>query len=314
MPRRWLPVWAGRSWTLAIGLPLRNQTALDKFLAAVSDPTSPQYHHYLTPAQFTEQFGPTEQDYETVVRFAQSHGLTVTARHANRMILDVSGIAVNIERTFHVKLGVYQHPTENRAFFAPDTEPAIDLTVPVLSVSGLDKLSICRTRQNLKKMSDTGTSGVAPQTGSGPSGTYLGQDFRAAYVPGVTLTGTGQTVGLLEFDSGFYQNDITAYESLAGLPNVPVQPVLLDGYNGAAGGGNDEVSLDIEMAVAIAPGISQVLVYEGSVTDDILNRMATDDLAKQIGASWTYSIDAVSEQIFPGVRRARPILLQCFGR
>jgi len=41
-----------------------------------------------------------------------------------------------------------------------------------------------------------------------------------------------------------------------------------------------------------------VLVYEGSSTDDILNRMATDNVAKQIGASWTYPIDTNSEQIF----------------
>lgn len=294
------PVAPSLGWkklSLAIGLPLRNQAALDKFLAEINDPASTNYHHYLTPDQFTEQFGPTEQDYETVVHFAQSHGLTVTGRHANRMVLDVSGVAVNIERAFHVKLGVYQHPTENRTFFAPDTEPSVDQGVPVLSISGLDNYQSPHP-MNLKKMSDTGTSGVAPQTGSGPSGTYLGQDFRAAYVPGVTLTGTGQTVGLLEFDSGYYPNDISTYESLAGLPNVPVQAVLLDGYNGAAGGGNDEVSLDIEMAISIAPGLANVLVYEGSATDDILNRMAVDNLAKQIGASWTYGIDAVSEQIF----------------
>ena len=64
------------------------------------------------------------------------------------------------------------------------------------------------------------------------------------------------------------------------------------------GSGNDEVSLDIEMAISMAPGLKGVIVYEGSTTDDILNRMATDNLAKQIGASWTYPIDANSEQIF----------------
>ena len=48
----------------------------------------------------------------------------------------------------------------------------------------------------------------------------------------------------------------------------------------------------------MAPGLKAVLVYEGSSTDDILNRMATDNLAKQIGASWTYPIDAGSEQAF----------------
>jgi uncharacterized repeat protein (TIGR03803 family) len=135
-------------------------------------------------------------------------------------------------------------------------------------------------------------------TGSGPDGGFLGYDFRSAYVPGEPLKGNGQTVGLFELDSGYYQNDVTAYETLAGLPNVPVTPVLLDGYGGGPGIGNDEVSLDIEMAIAMAPGLKEVLVYEGSSPNDVLNRMATDDLAKQIGASWGYDIDATSEQIF----------------
>src|SRR5579862_4697427 len=47
---------------LAIGLPLRNREALNQVLRQIYDPTSPDYHHYLTPEQFTEQFGPTEQD------------------------------------------------------------------------------------------------------------------------------------------------------------------------------------------------------------------------------------------------------------
>ena len=64
------------------------------------------------------------------------------------------------------------------------------------------------------------------------------------------------------------------------------------------GDGNDEVSLDIEMAISMAPGLASVIVYEGSTTDDILNRMATDNLAKQLSASWTYGIDAGSDQIF----------------
>jgi len=292
------PVALSVGWkrlNLALGLPLRNEAALDAFLRELNDPAGPNYRHYLTPEQFTERFGPTEQDYEALIRFVQSHGLSVTARHPNRLVLDVKGMVPQIERTFHVKLRVYQHPTEARTFYAPDQEPAIDLDVPVLSVSGLDDFTMPHP-MSLKK---TALSQVKEAgTGSGPSGTFMGYDFRAAYVPGAALTGTGQTVGLLEFDSGYYASDITKYEHQAGLPNVPVQAVLLDGYNGGAGDGNDEVSLDIEMAISMAPGLSGVLVYEGSVTDDILNRMATDNLAKQIGASWTYAIDATSDQIF----------------
>jgi sulfur relay (sulfurtransferase) DsrF/TusC family protein len=279
---------------LAVGLPLRNGDKLTRLLQQIYDPASPNYRHYLTPEQFTEQFGPAYKDYQAVIAFAGAHGLKVGGTHANRMLLDVSGAVADIEQAFHVKMQVYQHPTEQRTFYAPDREPTLDLATPVLNVIGLDNYAV--PHPCLRPM--------APRqpkpnlTGSGPSGAYLGSDFRAAYVPGVTLTGSGQTVGLLEFDSGYYQSDITAYETLAGLPNVPVTPVLLDGYGGGPGDGNDEVSLDIEMAISMAPGLTGVLVYEGSVTDDILNRMATDNLAKQIGASWSYSIDATSEQIF----------------
>ena len=282
---------------LAIGLPLRNQDALNQLLKEINNPASTNFHHYLTLEQFTERFGPTKEDYEAVVHWAQTHGLTVTGRYSNRTLLDVRGMAANIEQAFHVKLRVYQHPTEARTFYAPDREPSIDLNVPILSISGLDNYQLPRPMIHTITPG-TAATGAAPQSGSGPSGTYLGYDFRAAYLPGVTLTGTGQTVGLLEFDSGYYTSDILRYETLAGLPNVPVQAVLLDGYNGGSGGANDEVSLDIEMAISIAPGLSNVLVYEGSTTDDILNRMATDNLAKQIGASWSYPIDATSDQIF----------------
>lgn len=291
------PVRRSSLWNrlnLSLSLPLRNRGGLTNLLQQLYDPANTNYHRFLTPEQFAERFGPTEPDYAAVVAFARSHGLTVTGRHPNRAVVSVRGTVADVERTFHVTLNEYQHPTESRTFFAPDREPSVDLATPLLAVGGLDNYVL--PRPCLKPLA-SGQAG-ANLTGSGPNGAYLGNDFRAAYVPGVPQTGAGQTVGLLEFDSGYYQSDITAYEALAGLPNVPVSPVLLDGYNGAAGGGNDEVSLDIEMAISMAPGLKGVLVYEGSTTDDILNRMATDNLAKQIGASWTYPTDAGSEQAF----------------
>ncbi|MGD0571718.1 MAG: protease pro-enzyme activation domain-containing protein [Sedimentisphaerales bacterium] len=282
---------------LAIGLPLRNQTVLTELLQRIYDPASPDYRHYLTPEQFTEMFGPTEQDYQAVVSFAKAHRLTVTGTHPDRMLLDVDGSVADIEKAFNVTMRVYQHPTEARTFYAPDIEPSLDLAVPVLHISGLDNYVVPRP-MNLKVKSLKATAKAIPNAGSGPAGSYMGNDFRAAYVPGVTLTGVGQSVGLLEFDSGFYQSDITAYETQAGLPNIAVVPVLLDGYDGGPGYANDEVSLDIEMAISMAPGITSVVVYEGSMTNSILSRMATDNWVKQIGASWGYSIDATSEQYF----------------
>ena len=58
---------------LAIGLPLHNQQQLDSTLQELYDPASPQYHHWLTPGQFTASFGPTEQEYQSVLAYVESH-------------------------------------------------------------------------------------------------------------------------------------------------------------------------------------------------------------------------------------------------
>src|SRR6266404_6952351 len=111
---------------LAIGLPLRNQQALSNLLAQIYDPASPRYHQYLTPEQFTAMFGPTEQDYQKLIAFAQTLGLQVSATHPNRMLLDLRASVAQAEKAFHVTLRIYRHPGETRDFFAPDTEPTID--------------------------------------------------------------------------------------------------------------------------------------------------------------------------------------------
>ena len=129
---------------LAISLPLRNQDALTNLLQQQYAPTSPQYHHWLTPEEFAERFGPSEKDYQAVIEFAKSNGFTVTGTHSNRTLLDVRASAGNIERVFRVRLLAYQHPTEAREFYAPDVEPSLDLTVPVLRVTGLDNYSVPR--------------------------------------------------------------------------------------------------------------------------------------------------------------------------
>ena len=132
----------------------------------------------------------------------------------------------------------------------------MDASLPIADISGLNNYVLPHPRSVRTHPSVAGDA-VTPKSGSGSGGTYFGNDFRAAYVPGVTLTGSGQTLGLVEFD-GYYASDISAYETTAGLPAVPLQTVLLDGYNGApttgANSGNDEVSLDIEMAVCHGAG------------------------------------------------------------
>jgi hypothetical protein len=290
---------------LAIGLPLRNQDALQKLLAEIYDPASTNYHRYLTPEQFAARFGPTEQDYQSLIAFATTNGLTVTATYPNRALLDVSGSAATVDKVFHVTLRVYPHPTENRAFYAPDAEPSIDFSLPVLHVSGLDNFSIPQPAV-LKKnpLKDRAPGAIPAAGGSGPGSSFMGTDFRASYAPGVTLDGAGQQVGLLEFD-GYLKSDITNYENQAGLPHVPLVNVLVDpSFNGTPSSDDTEVCLDIEMAISMATNLAAVVVFEAGLTtgnfDSLLASMAASNQIKQFSSSWfiNSATDPNADQIF----------------
>lgn len=139
-----------KSLRLAIGLPLRNTEALTNLMEQLYDPSSTNYHRFLTPEQFTQLFGPTERDYAMVKNFARVNGLTVVGTHRNRMILDVRGKVSNIEKALHIQLKTYKHPTENRDFFMPSSEPEVSEGMPIIHVSGLQNYSL--PHPNLKPM------------------------------------------------------------------------------------------------------------------------------------------------------------------
>lgn len=309
-----LPV--GQRLNIVIGLPLRNRDSFDQLLREIYDPESSQYHHYLTPDQIAGRFGPTEQDYAALIAFAKAHGLQIVHSHSSRAVLTVAGNVADIEKAFHVKMLLYRHPFENRTFYAPDTDPSVDLTVPLLHISGLDNYALL---QPGGRRGD-GRAGAKSGGGSGPGGAYFGQDFRTAYVPGTPLSGTGQCVGLLELD-GYYTNDIVSYEQLAGLPNVAITNVLVDGASGAPDSWSDwvgEVSLDMEMVIAMAPGISRLIVYEapnaGTTWLDILTQMQEDDLAKQLSCSWLFQFDdPIADTVYEEFAMQGQSFFQCSG-
>lgn len=282
--RRLGPMTRSARLNLAIGLSLRNQDELDRLLRETD-------RKYLTSEQFVDRFGPLESDYQAVIGFAESQGLKVAATHPNRMIVDVTGTVEQIESAFQIGLVAWRDDARG-SFYAPDRAPSVDASLPILDVAGLDNYLAPRPMSlHIRPLSSYAS------TGSGPAGLLIGGDFRAAYAPGVNLTGTGQTIGLFELD-GFYASDVAANFKAAGLPAVPVQTVLLDGSNGAPGDGSIEVTLDIMMASYMAPGASKIVVYEGYNPNDVLNRMASDNTASQLSCSWGFPINGTTEQIF----------------
>ena len=283
-----------QSMSLVITLPLRNQDQLDQVLEDLYDPNSPSYRHFLTVDQFTEQFGPTQSEYDAVINFAQENGLTVVSTSPNRLNVQVSGPVANVEAAFHLNLGVYQHPTEKRSFYAPDREPTTNLTFSLWHISGLDNFSRPHPADLSKNSASSGAQSGAT-TGSGPSASFLGSDMREAYYGG-SLTGSGQSVGLLEF-YGTDLADLTTYFTNVNQSNsVPVTLLSTDGtsttcVDTTAGGNCDdtEQTLDITQVLGMAPGLSSLVMYVGSTDAAIFNAMATaKPLNAQLSSSWTW--------------------------
>ena len=104
---------------LSIGLPLRNRGALNTLFQQVYDRSSANFHHYLTPEQFAQQFGPAEQDYQKVINYAKSNRLEVVRTFANRALVDVAGTVDDVEGMFHVKMGCVSASFGKPAVFCP---------------------------------------------------------------------------------------------------------------------------------------------------------------------------------------------------
>ena len=276
------------TFTVGIGLPWRDEDAVQALIADLYDRHSPSYRHFLDPQSFIAQFSPTTQDYQKLLDYAAANGLSVRGIQANRLLITVSGTAGAFGRAFGVGFA-RRRRADGSAFRVPVGEPSIDLDLPVTQVTGLDDY------ERLRPSGMRPTPRLRRQTadGSGTGGAYQGGDFRAAYCANVPsgLNGAGQAIGLFEADA-FFQSDISAYEQGANLPaNVPAV-VLVDGATGKPSdpGGVGEVSLDIEMLVSMAPNASIVCVEgpnDAAMADDVLSAIATHQpVLQQISCSW----------------------------
>lgn len=319
------PMSATQRLKLSIVLPLRNQADLTSFLTRLNDPSSPDYHHYLSVDQFTDQYGPASADYQAVVAYAQANGLTITDLSKNRLIVPMQGTVHQIEKAFNVKMNTYQHPTEKRTFYSPDREPSLNLNVPVAHIAGLNNYSIPQSMVT-KALIASGNTTTRQETsnpnttGSGIWGAFLPSDIRAAYYTstlptgGTALNGSGQSVGLAEFQgSGYYISDVASSFGSneatftpngsnyiltytppdgSGSHNININNVLVDGASSDPISGHDvEVVADIVQSIGMAPSLSSVIVYIGYSDVDILNQMASDNIAKQLSISWTWRPD-----------------------
>ncbi|MGW2249499.1 protease pro-enzyme activation domain-containing protein [Kitasatospora sp. NPDC001660] len=272
--------------SVAVSLKLRDADALDRFLAAVTTPGTPEFGKYLTPEQFNERFGPTQDAVDQVKAYLADQGLTVTEVSANRQVVSARGTTDQVSHAFGTHESSYVDPQLQRAFYANDAAASVpaDLAGIVQGVHGLDNHAV---RKNRLATPHAVTPNAASATPSG----YGPAQYDGAYNLNKTgADGTGVTVALWEFD-GYTSSDLTTYDSQYGLTGPAVSTVSVDGanYDSAPGQGQGEVELDSEIVRGAAPKATQ-LIYEAPNSDqgeiDMANKIVADNKASVISISW----------------------------
>jgi subtilase family serine protease len=244
-----------------VHLPLRNSSTLDQLIQAQSTQNSPQYHQFLTPAQFRAQFGPAAGDLQTVASTLQAQGFT-TAITSQGVVADAPQSVV--QRVFNVQLSRRSSVLSSGkavTLMQANTAPTLPaaLTAVHAQVAAFAPLPAMRP-QFLKTSAQP-----IPENQFSPTGGYFFGDLKQAYTyPAYqTANGRGKTIAIVAVCDPL-DSDAAAYFAFEGLsmPTIVRRPV--DGGSpplSLDNGNCFESSLDVQQAGGSAPGAT-IMLYE----------------------------------------------------
>jgi subtilase family serine protease len=245
------------------------QSELDQLLAEQQDRLSPNFHKGLTPAQFADRFGMSQNDINKVVAWLQSQSLTVTRIANSRNEIFFSGTAAQIELSFHTELHNYLVDGENH--FANASEPSVPaaLSGVALAVRNLHNF-LPKSRARIRKVPSDEISGRFTSHISG--GHFLSPaDFATIYniqpLYLANVDGSGQKIAVIG-QSAISTTDVDHFRSAAGLSTNDPQLLLVPGSGipTHCSGDEDESDLDVEWSGGVAKNATIIFVYEGIPT------------------------------------------------
>jgi hypothetical protein len=278
------------------------ETALEALLAAQQNKSSASYHQWLTPAQFGQQFGPSDQDIQTVTSWLGSHGFQVAGVSSGRTVIEFSGTAGEIQEAFHT--AIHKYVVNGEEHWANSSDPQIPtaLTPVVAGVATLHNFPRGQMHEVVGNFSRTAKTGaitpLAPRTSSSSQFTIslngniflaLGPaDFAKIYnvpnlilspPPAIQLNGDGETIAVLG-QSNINPQDVSDFRNLFGLP-APKLNVIVSGSDPLLNDAETEADLDVQWTGAVAPNATIDLVIAGdtevSLGVDLAAQYAVDN-------------------------------------
>jgi subtilase family serine protease len=241
------------------------QASLDQLLQQQEDRSSPNFHKWLTPGQFADQFGLSPNDLKTVVNWLQDQGFTVVRTANGRNWVAFSGTAAQVKATFRTP--IHRFAVNGETHFANVTDPSVPSALAgiVMGFRGLDdfRLKPMSIRKRVVKPQYATSTGHVLE----PSDFATIYDVNSLYNAGVTGTGvTIAVIGQTDLNSNAAEfGDITAFRNAAGLPaNTPTELQTPDYSAGISSDDLAEADLDVEWAGAIAQNASIIYVNSGA--------------------------------------------------
>ena len=268
---------------LLLNRPAEREAALQQFLQSAHTKGSPNFHRWLTPAQFGQQFGPADSDIETAIAWLQAHGLRVPQTSRSRQFIQFSGTAASLRSAF--RTSIHQYLVNGEKHYANSTEVQIPAALAPL-IKGVSPLNDFRAQPMLqvtgraqlargaREASPQWTAPNAYGTSNPYEFTVVPEDFATQYdlnpLYQAGTNGSGQTIGIIN-ESNIDLSLVQAYQSLFGV-SASTPQVVVDGEDpGDISGVDVEAYLDVELAGAVAPKatVNLYIASAGALVDPL---------------------------------------------
>jgi len=252
---------------MRLTMALRNRDDLAKLLSEQQDPSSPQYHRWLTPDAFTSRFGPTDADLARVTQWLKKKGLTVNSANASTREVSFTGSVAQVQNVFGVKIAA----TTDGRLYSNTSDPVVpaDLAPVVESIHGLDNL--LHSKPLVRHVSTPPQSASSPASvvnnagpAFGPPDIYAFYDETPLLASNIDGSGNG-CIAVVE-DSNIDQPAADAFNTQFGLPALTganLSTVLVDGTDPGQNNDEEETMVDVSYSHTVAPG-SSIRIYLGN--------------------------------------------------
>ncbi len=290
--------------SVTVTLALRNQAALEAYVAAIADRKSASFRQFLTPAQFAASYGQTPAAVAQAVAFLRAQGFTVDTVHANNLLIGITGTNAQLAATFGIAL--HDYALQGATWTAPAGTAVLPAQLKGIAtgVSGLSTRA--NFRSHAARIPDSGALAgdvvAAPRVvaGTPPSapGSYTVKDLAAKYNVNALyakgLTGAGRTLGIVTL-AGYDQADVFSYWDQVGLvtdrgriTDIPVDGGAL-AKDGPGSDGAGETTIDVQQSGGVAPGAAMRVFIAPNKDNGFLDAFAAaieEDKIDVLSVSW----------------------------